>query len=344
MLTQKPHSFLRGRSQSPSRFAQPLSLATANTAAMDVDASAATAVPLASAAPPPAAAAAALPFAPVVAAGSPVELPLPTLTNDLKASITSIVQKVGRTLGQKGSTTTLSKVPALGDMALRPPRPAMPMEGDVVDTPHAQDSLMSALQAVQELRERNLSLREENAELAEEILLQDGLQSPEMSVHGVQWTVPALQGGCDTPPHAGQSHASAGSTMNSAATDQLSLANADAPLGLMTRKAPPGEARPAVVLGRTLQAPYLSATGSGLSGTNATSSGSSTGITASPATGVRVLQAASSAGKATMPVHVVTPRPMMQPQMPQMPQAIAQTPTRPLGRQLSPSRMGGRLG
>lgn len=61
-------------------------------------------------------------------------------------------------------------------------------DAQTLNTPHAQEGFMRALQAVQELRERNLSLREENAELAEELLAQDGIMTPMSAQGGMpQW-------------------------------------------------------------------------------------------------------------------------------------------------------------
>lgn len=89
-----------------------------------------------------------------------------------------LVKKVNTTLANSieavdaGSGTVPS-----GSTATPSQRQQVPA-GRGLETPIEQEGFMRALQAVQELREKNLTLREENAELAEELLAQDGLMTP----------------------------------------------------------------------------------------------------------------------------------------------------------------------
>jgi len=126
-------------------------------------------------------------------------MPLPVLPDDLKVSIMGIVDRVNAQLSQSGRP--LPATPSMycreeadhGNLrisgpqspvsrlrATSPTRQTLPATSCAqVGTGQSQHGLMRALLAVQDLREQNLSLREENAELVEQLLADDrGEDSP----------------------------------------------------------------------------------------------------------------------------------------------------------------------
>eukprot|EP00929_Paragymnodinium_shiwhaense_P031929 TRINITY_DN17783_c0_g1_i1.p1 TRINITY_DN17783_c0_g1~~TRINITY_DN17783_c0_g1_i1.p1 ORF type:complete len:1044 (-),score=343.49 TRINITY_DN17783_c0_g1_i1:92-3223(-) len=148
--------------------------------------------------------------APSVTRGSPqADVPsLPSLADDLKESIHGLVTKVNQALAAKiaapvqglpTDATTDAWARQAGTMpVMNVPDPAAVSS---LDNPGAQEGFLKALQAVQELRERNLSLREENAELAEELLAHDGVMTPSsvQSLHLPRWSPSAQQSASATP-------------------------------------------------------------------------------------------------------------------------------------------------
>jgi len=121
------------------------------------------------------------------------QAPLPPLSEDLRASIQTLVQKVNATLSGNAMASS-------GDERGMVASTIGP-NASGLDTPGAQEGFIRALQAVQELRDRNESLREANAELAEELMAQDGLLSSCGSIYGAlpQWPPSAQQSACATP-------------------------------------------------------------------------------------------------------------------------------------------------
>jgi len=87
-------------------------------------------------------------------------LPLPSLSDDLKNSIESLVHKVNKTL-------TIKEI-----------QEASTAEPPSAENPGMQDEYLHALQAVQELRQRNLELREGNADIVEELLQNESMLTP----------------------------------------------------------------------------------------------------------------------------------------------------------------------
>jgi len=143
----------------------------------------------------------------VTAASTTPAVPVPMLSDDLKQSISNLVNKVNITLSAKLPEKTQQSDVQAQDYALSKMSGTSFAQGKcaagTLDSPSAQDGLMQALQAVQQLREKNLSLREENAELVEELLAHDNnLLTPAGSV---QYNVQAsaaqsgLQSACATP-------------------------------------------------------------------------------------------------------------------------------------------------
>lgn len=138
------------------------------------------------------------------------EVPLPALSSDLKLKIESLVQKVSQTLSKNDGSAAVEQVPVPGPPLVAPvagasavapaamPEPVvqatqsqwprrsvgLPMAGGPMMLPPSgasQDGYLQALQAVHQLRERNLCLREENAELVEELLNQEMVDQEEVS-------------------------------------------------------------------------------------------------------------------------------------------------------------------
>jgi len=95
-----------------------------------------------------------------VRAGSPVPMILPTLSDDLKNSIENLVFKVNKTLTKPGEPQA----------ALQDTRASLENSQGA-----GQEGFMQALQAVQELRQRNLELREGNADIVEELLVNENM-------------------------------------------------------------------------------------------------------------------------------------------------------------------------
>merc|ERR1719506_2282322 len=84
-------------------------------------------------------------------------LPLPSLSDDLKNSIESLVHKVNKTLTVKDiQEASTAEPPSAENLGM-------------------QDEYLHALQAVQELRQRNLELREGNADIVEELLVNENM-------------------------------------------------------------------------------------------------------------------------------------------------------------------------
>jgi len=123
-----------------------------------------------------------------------------------------------------------------------------------LDTMDAQEGFIRALQAVQDLRERNLSLREENAELAEKLLTQDPADGT--------WTPASVDGSLPQWPPSAQQSASACATpsRHTAASIQLPIRSTSKPLPSPQMMLPtaqvrtsadamPGRAAPALLAG-----------------------------------------------------------------------------------------------
>lgn len=135
---------------------------------------------------------------------------IPNLALDLKASLGSLIEKVNKTLtaseastaklpGVSGVPATTAGLPLTSESTAAALMLSSGSAGVANKEAGPPGNILEALQAVNELRERNLALREENAELAEELLAQDRLKSPGGSVRGLQWTPSAQQSACQTP-------------------------------------------------------------------------------------------------------------------------------------------------
>lgn len=136
-------------------------------------------------------------------------VPVPAWSSELKNSIESLVNKVNRTIKKEGQLpapvehTAASQLSSVEASLNTLPAQSPPIAGlgnsvlrfDAMgQAVNQQDGFLQALQAVQELRERNLCLREENAELVEELLNQDGLMTPSQA-----YLASASQSTCATP-------------------------------------------------------------------------------------------------------------------------------------------------
>lgn len=104
--------------------------------------------------------------------GRKAETSMPLFSAGLRDSVHNLVRKVTSTI------TTAASAPAKQEDYAPPPV----VDAHNLDASVGREGFVLALKAVQELRERNLTLREENAELAEELLAQDGLLTPSSSV------------------------------------------------------------------------------------------------------------------------------------------------------------------
>lgn len=128
---------------------------------------------------------------------------IPSLALDLKASLGNLVEKMNKTLlvNENSTATPLgsSSLPLTSEPAAAALMLGASSAGVANKEAGPPGNILEALQAVHELRERNLALREENAELAEELLAQDRLSPPGGSVRGLQWTPSAQQSACQTP-------------------------------------------------------------------------------------------------------------------------------------------------
>lgn len=130
----------------------------------------------------------------------------PNLSDDLKASVNMLLHKVNQTLSEPHGSTVGAEHGVIKGMYVGCSSADTSAGGvllrqvpDKLDTPSAQKAFLEALHAVQELRESNLALREENAGLVEELLAQDGFFSPSGSVRDMRWTPSAQQSTCATP-------------------------------------------------------------------------------------------------------------------------------------------------
>mmetsp|Transcript_17247 Transcript_17247/g.40111 ORF Transcript_17247/g.40111 Transcript_17247/m.40111 type:complete len:901 (+) Transcript_17247:68-2770(+) len=123
------------------------------------------------------------PMRPVVAPpsdGAVMAAPPPSLLSpDLKSSIEGLVQRVNHTLTRQRDSAPSPSTSGGPPLQLAPPAVAAVSSAAALQTP---TRYLHALQEVKELRERNLSLRERNAELVEELLTHDASSMPSMEL------------------------------------------------------------------------------------------------------------------------------------------------------------------
>jgi len=167
--------------------------------------------------------------------------PTPSLLSpDLKSSIEGLVQRVNHTL-----TRQRDSVPSPAVGGAPPLQPATPVAAAAV-APQSPTRYLNALQEVKELRERNLSLRERNAELVEELLTHDGMlpgegveaaplpvldQSyPSSTPSGTSVTLPSFTG--IQPARLNPGAAQPGSLFGDRASAAMRLSNTSTPGGV----------------------------------------------------------------------------------------------------------------
>merc|ERR1711972_1269323 len=80
--------------------------------------------------------------------------------------------------------------------------PAAISDARTQDAPQGQEGFLTALQAVQELREKNLRLREGNAEIVEELLQNEGLMTPSSLADGPTLLDRSQASSCNATPSA----------------------------------------------------------------------------------------------------------------------------------------------
>mmetsp|Transcript_49564 Transcript_49564/g.92860 ORF Transcript_49564/g.92860 Transcript_49564/m.92860 type:complete len:1042 (-) Transcript_49564:69-3194(-) len=253
-----------------------------------------------------------------VASGPPSRgVPVPALSSELKNTIETLVHKVNATIKKSEGPPAVEQMAANPSPAIEVPVTAAQGQASLTGLSSSmrerldnlnqsvtqqssalatQDGFLQALQAVQELRERNLCLREENAELVEELLNQDGLMTPSQA-----YLASASQSTCATPSQQQQPTAQlpAGivrarspdpaTQVRTAAVTQAQRADAT-PAGSITKPMPsqqvsnPGSSALSVASPQPYQGPITRIQGGGVQANVGRTSVGTTPTTATPGT------------------------------------------------------------